>query len=151
MPDVVVAAHTEQATGRGYERCLRTTMATMLSFTSGSANCRKVTIHDIKQRMAHTNIKQVTEVYAVNNPKDAGDLACDEYFQLEDIEFESPEGDKTYRAMDVENAWDLFLLQDLMHRLDFANNKDLQKWIYAEIRNKSVYVPPKRAIKLTAV
>jgi hypothetical protein len=120
-----------------YERTLRTTCATYLMWASTSDNFKKISYLDVQNRMAHINSSMITEVYAKNRPKDYDDKTVDEYLDTPCIEIDGKD------LSQYENAWDLWLLGDLISKLGKDKIKPL---VTAEIKSKEMYKPRKVSI-----
>jgi hypothetical protein len=106
-------------------------------WASTSDNFKKISYLDVQNRMAHINSSMITEVYAKNRPKDYDDKTVDEYLDTPCIEIDGKD------LSQYENAWDLWLLGDLISKLGKDKIKPL---VTAEIKSKEMYKPRKVSI-----
>ena len=116
-------------------RSLRTTGATMLAYCDkASSSSRRASLRDVQMRMCHKTLTMAMEVYAKTEPMN---MPPANYFKINDygVQF----GKEPY--MFDGNLWDLWLLRDVIDRMERA----LSKPEYNQFLMKLVDVAKERA------
>ena len=99
-------------------RTLRTTGATMLSESSNSEECRKITRKETMERLAHVNEMMLLTIYGRSRPIDQGEESIDEYLDTFDLTVNG------VRVNETEAAFDLWLLGHMI--MTYKGKKDEQ-------------------------